>query len=320
MTRRTGRALASATAACAFAVLAGAPLAFPDPAQANVQAPRLPADSISMPNAMYSSLLGVPTTLTVGATMDLTLTMHWESFLPIDITSLGISMRNSVLGSSPTQGISILWQDPQTGAWRASDQIDTDSGTWTITEPNGAVTIRAGGTLTVHLQITMAGTAATGIEHINAGQFEFQDADGSNLLKGHVIAHDALATFRFGATVDNETSTQPTPPASASPTKPTTAVPAQPTHTTVPSPPVKRTIPFAIVGKVSSPTPNGAASPTPLPLSRTPSSDTITEANIAQGGVGSVSAFGVILVMMAFLAGSALVIARSRRSTLPPDD
>jgi hypothetical protein len=322
MRRRTGSAPAGSASVAAI-VLAAA-FVFPGPAQADVRSQQVQTASASSTNAMYTTLLGVPPVLPAGGTMDLTLNMHWESLDAIGITGLGISMWGSVPGVKPTQGISILWQDPQTGAWRGSDRIDAESGFWSITEPKGAVIIQAGGTLSVHLQITMADTAAIGIEHINAGKFDFDNTDDSTLPKGHVAVHDAQLVFTFGSALDSGSGDQPTPSASpvvsSSPVTVQTPSPAPKQVTAMTSSPATVAIPLAAMGNPATPRPEATASPGPLPLSRTQSPDTITEANIPSSGVNAVSAFGVILVMMAFLAGSALVIVRSRRSGNPPNN
>ena len=311
-----GRAPLRVSAALA---LTGAVLALAAPAHARSRPQPPPAVQSSTGaelNNMYASVEGVPATLAAGDTMDLTIDMHWESLLPIDITGLGLSMSSDVPDTPPTQGISVLWEDPKTSAWRGSDQIDTGNGFWGITEPTRAVVIPGGGTLAVHVQITMDGTAAPGTEHLSAGQFDFLETGSGALLRSTTASHDVEASFQFG-TPDPGDGGEPTPTASPAPAgDPTTAAPGSPTPTpTVSVTASPLTVPAAAVGTPGGHKPSGhATGPSPVPPSRTAPPDTITEANIVLHGAKGASAFAAITVLLAFLAGSALVIVRSRRS------
>ncbi|HEV2636131.1 MAG TPA: hypothetical protein VGX23_13340 [Actinocrinis sp.] len=315
MGRRAGRALAAAA-------VAGAALATPGPAQAHAlpQSGAVPAAQ-TFTSAMYASAQGLPAALAVGGTIDLTVDMHWESLFPVDITGLAISMSNPDAGTAPTKGISVLWQDPRTGAWRASDQIDAADGTWTLTEPKRTVFIRAGGTLAVHLRITMSAKAAAGTEHVDAGQFSYLKESEGAVLRGTVTEDDYQGSFTFGAAGGSggkTASPTPAPPAQLAST-PTPVTAATPTVTATPAPTgTPSSSPAAIsalpVGNAGAAAPKPAApAPSPSLPGGTAAPQTITEANIVLRGANTVSSLGAVVVLLGFLAGSVLVILRSRR-------
>jgi hypothetical protein len=315
----------------AAAALAGAAtLALAGPARAETRAA---ATAEASANNMYATVLGVPATLPIGGTLDLTEELRWDSYFPIQITGLGVSMWSSVAGTAPTQGIDVLWQDPETGAWRQSDTVDDADGSWAITEPDKLLIVPPKGTLDVHLKITMGAAAAVGTEHLDAGQFDYANTLSGALLRGSTISHPAQAQFQFGADLAGGFGGPTEPPTPTGPAAIATTAPPGPTPAATGSAPSSAAaLPVAVVGGPhrSGAGTDGASPAAPSPPHRTAPPDTITEANIVLRGPEAASVFGAVAVLLAFLTGSALVIVRARRpgepaagatgpSTEPPD-
>ena len=273
-------------------------------------------------NNMYTTVLGVPATLPVGGTFDLTEELRWDSFFPIQITGLGLSMSSSAAGTAPTQGIDVLWQDPETGVWRQSDTVDDAAGSWSITEPNKLLIVPPKGTLDVHLKITMGTAAVVGTEYIDAGQFDYANTLGGALLRANTTSHLAQAEFQFGTELAGGFGEQPEPPTPTGPAPIATTAPPGPTPAATGSASSSAdALPVVVVGGLHRPGPGtGGASPSapaPSPPRRTAPPDTFTEANIVLRGPEAASVFGALAVLLAFLTGSALVIVRARRPGAP---
>ncbi|MFI5531203.1 hypothetical protein ACIA8O_22000 [Kitasatospora sp. NPDC051853] len=148
-----------------------------------------------------TTLGGVPATLPVGGTFEVTLTVSSTS--PHRIQPGGFSLAlstNARTGGVPTDGITVVWQDPANGGWRPSDRVDP-SGRWSLSEPAGAVTVQPRGTLTVRAKVTLAGKAAKGSYQLTSSGLDSPVliSTGEDPATGGLEAKEqAQAVFQYG--------------------------------------------------------------------------------------------------------------------------
>ncbi|GAA2993037.1 hypothetical protein GCM10020229_01930 [Kitasatospora albolonga] len=151
---------------------------------------------------------GVPATLPVGGTFEVTLTVSSTS--PHRIQPGGFSLAvstNARTGGVPTDGITVVWQDPANGGWRPSDRVDP-SGRWSLTEPAGAVTVQPHGTLTVKAKVTLAGKAAKGSYQLVSSGLDAPVliSTGEDPATGGLEGKEqALAVFQYGGPAPSPT-------------------------------------------------------------------------------------------------------------------
>lgn len=239
MSRRNCLALAATTALLALVTA-------PSVAAATATASSNPGYTATV----TTTISGVPSHLAVDDTFEPTFTIKSNSVDSIEVLDVCLGMWNMEQGGfSQTKGITVAWQDPSSGAWVDSSNVDS-SGEWTLDRSNGIATIPPYGTGTVRTRVTMSGAAKRGIEHIDANgvcAYALFDSSGAN-VSGVLEYNFPQTTFDFGST--NSILMTPTD---------------QPTYSYVPVP-VETTA--AVVAPPASTTPAAAPSPSPPPSAK----------------------------------------------------
>ncbi|MEV4555524.1 hypothetical protein AB0K51_00840 [Kitasatospora sp. NPDC049285] len=265
-----------------------------------------------------TTLGGVPSRVATGDGFTLSFTVKSTSPYRIQVDTLYLSFWNRTERDAGHRGVDAQWQDPATGAWRASDFSDGMG--WSLYE-RGAATIQPYGSLTVHVRIAMgpsapAGTYQVGTNGVSAYSLVDQDGHGAGSLDSYNYPQ---TTFVYGGGA-----------APATPTR-TTAAPSRTAIAGHSSSPVADDTAARASATADAPSPVDSPTPAPSP-SETPSSSPTasgspspsvsasTTALSTTGGSGS-AATPLALGAGAVLAGgAALVVAVRRRRTGPSQD
>ncbi|MFJ8045841.1 hypothetical protein ACIRBX_35550 [Kitasatospora sp. NPDC096147] len=150
-----------------------------------------------------TTLTGLPATLAVGGTFELSMTLTSTSPHRVQPGGFALALTNDARTTgTPTDGITVLWQDPANGSWRPSDRVDP-GGRWHLLEAPGAVTIQPRGTLTVRARITLNAKAAKGGYRVSSSGVESPRliSVGEDLAGGGLEDDDqqpAQAAFHYG--------------------------------------------------------------------------------------------------------------------------
>lgn len=303
MSRRICLALAATTALLALATAPSASAASEPPTV----------------GAITTTMSGMPSHLAVGGTFEPTFTISSTSADRVKVLGLCMGMWNMAqAGFAQSKGISILWQDPSSGAWAASSYVDP-SGTWTLDGGSaGITTIPPHGTLKVRVRITMTGAAKRGTEHVLANgvcSYAIIDASGTN-IPGVLDDNTPQTTFAYGSSNSGRTTT-PTQQATSSYT-------ASPVNKAV----VVTTTPASMTPEAApSPSPSPSAEQTSAIAATSPAAPSPTGSKLAfdatgGGSTGSgMDAVPLTVTAAALLtfAGAALIIHRRRHFDDPPD-
>ncbi|MFD9124889.1 hypothetical protein [Kitasatospora sp. NPDC059571] len=265
-----------------------------------------------------TTLSGVPASLPVGGSFQMTFTVNSTSPYRIVVYDLFLALWNTAQeGFSQPKGVTVLWDDPSTGSWRSSDHVN-DNGGWVLSEPNGRLEIPPHGSLSVHLRISLSSDAARGTFHLGTNGvsgYSLLTTSGASVQGALDNYNYPMTTFRYGSGGPAPSRT-PAPPRTTSAGRPAAAAnapgstaAASPTTTTAPaaaaSPPVG-TAPASATSTAASVPPSaatGAATATAAPLATTGSSRS-TALPWTAGG----------LAVLAATAGGGAVLARRRRS------
>ncbi|MFD7734548.1 hypothetical protein ACFV6F_29735 [Kitasatospora phosalacinea] len=302
--------LARITAALSAGLLATAPALHPPTAHA--------ADD----GAITTSINGVPSSLPVGGSFTVTFTVKSTSQYRIDVGSLFIGMWNmSQDGMAQSTGVTVLWNDPATGTWRASDRINS-SGDWMLYEPARTVWIEPHGSLTVHAKVTLSAEAARGtftLDTNGLSTYALYTTSGEN-ISGHLTYNMPRVSFRYGSGTGAPATPTRTPSATPSRTsaaKPTTASKPSTAATTahVPAPSQSPSAPPS----TSEPAPAIAQTPatptTPAMPSALATSSTLVPAplkTIAASSNRTPQLTGLAVLLAVVGAGTAVLIRRSK--------
>ncbi|WP_231873254.1 MULTISPECIES: hypothetical protein [Kitasatospora] len=182
---------------------------------------------------------GVPARVSAGDGFTAVFTVRSTSRYRILVDSLQLRVSAADDPSEPSDGVSVLWQDPGTGGWRSSDARAGTS--WGLTlspalavEPRGSLTFRARITLSSELP-----GGAYAVESDGVADYRLVDEAGHDA--GRLDARQrARAVFRYGveagpsasASVPNSPSSSPS--ASGAPSGGPSPSPSAPVGATVP--------------------------------------------------------------------------------------
>jgi hypothetical protein len=309
VSRRNCLALAATTALLAFATA-------PAAAAATATASSNPGFTATV----TTTISGVPAHLAIDDTFEPILTIKSGSADSIEVLDVCLGMWNLEQGGfSQTRGITVAWQDPSSGGWVDSSNIDSN-GEWTLDRSDGITTIPPYGTGTVRVRVTMSGAAKRGTEHIDANgvcAYALFDSSGAS-VPGLLDYNFPQKSFSYGAT--NSVFSPPTD---------------QATYSYSPAPaPVQTTA--AVVAQPPSTAPAVAPSPSPSP-SMEQTSATPSAAPVAPSPTGSKFALNatggdsngsrmdavpltVTAAALLTFAGAAIVIHRRRGAGDPSGD
>ncbi|MFE9421486.1 hypothetical protein ACFYNO_00835 [Kitasatospora sp. NPDC006697] len=294
-----------------------------------------------------ASISGVPGSLPVGGGFEATISVVSTSPYRISVDDLYVSTYPVQSGAAPTAGVSVQWQDPATGAWRASDQVNAFNGGYGLIEL-GKVVVQPNSTLTYHVRVSMDDGAARG-----SWRFMTNGISGYSLLKPDGSTVDTAldnynlpqTTFRYGSAAapapatPSPSPTHPHPSAAAPTPTPTHTRPptAAPTHSRTPTPsptsaaPVALATPAAPPASEAPPVPTPSAppaspttaapSPSPSPSPSSSASVGPTAVPLTKTAAASTSgvnpwAVGTTAALLAALgAGAALLVRHRRRAS-----
>ncbi|MFC6600090.1 hypothetical protein [Kitasatospora paranensis] len=260
--------------------------------------------------AMITTISGVPSSVPVGGSFEVTLTIRSSSQYRILCDDFFLSVYNIGQGGG---GVSVMFDDPGTASWRAPDV--TTGQDFTLDVMNSNVVIPAHGSLAVHARVTLSSKAHAGKFRLltnGVSGYSLLDAAGRGVQGALDNYNMPQVTFQYGSggssgggapapTRAAPSSHAPEPvrtsePPAESPTPagtPTGATPSAPAPATAPADPV-------------------ATAPAP---SSSPSTITLGTAGSSRPGMIPYAA-GLGLVVAAAL-GAGAVVRRRRRTDRP---
>ncbi|MFG2822214.1 hypothetical protein ACGFX4_22635 [Kitasatospora sp. NPDC048365] len=283
----------------------------------------LPGSASAAGNGSISTTMtGVPGSLPVGGSFTVTMTVRSTSQYRINVTGFYLSMWNfAQQGGTQDTGITVLWNDPATGAWRSSDHVEGNGG-WSLNERERVLFIEPHGSMTVRATVTFGPDAARGTVHVlGNGVISYSLMNGPQYVYGTLdsIGSSPTATFRYGggAAAPAPTTRSAAPKATAS--RSAAAVPSASRAAASPS--------------TASPSAEASPSPSPSPSPSTTAQVSPSPSASAEASVPAVSAVrtvadpvgssgglrwpllgGLVALVGAGGAVVAVLVARARRS------
>ncbi|QKW22927.1 hypothetical protein HUT16_30995 [Kitasatospora sp. NA04385] len=197
---------------------------------------------------------GVPARVAGGGGFTAVFTVESTSRYRILVDSLSLRVSAADDPSGPSDGVTVEWQDPATGAWRDSDTYGgTDWGLALspppVVQPRGTLTFRA----RIRLAAALPG-GAYAVETDGVADYRLVDAAGGDAGRLDGLT-PARAVFRYAA--------GPSPSASppASPSAEPSAEPSASGSVTAPVPAPASTGPEATASPADAPSPAGPPTP-----------------------------------------------------------
>ncbi|MCP2310942.1 hypothetical protein [Kitasatospora paracochleata] len=282
----------------------------------------LPGSASAAGNGSTSKTMsGVPSSLPVGGSFTVTMTVRSTSQYRINVMGFYLSMWNTAQESTKQDtGISVLWNDPATGGWRASDHADATGG-WALYERERVLFIEPHGSMTVQAKVTLGPDAARGTMHLmGTGLTSYALMTPSGEYVSGVLDNlgtPPQTTFRYGSSAPAPTpaatsrSAEPKPTPTHSATRSATSGAADASAT-----PQAETPSSAAVGASAEPTPSASPSVT-VSASDSPSPVASTVPVASSRGTGGsrwLLLGGLVALVAAGGAIVALLVHRARQN------
>ncbi|GAA4876474.1 hypothetical protein [Kitasatospora terrestris] len=283
----------------------------------------LPGSASAAGNGSISTTMtGVPGSLPVGGSFTVTMTVRSTSQYRINVTGFYLSMWNfAQQGGRQDTGITVLWNDPATGAWRASDHVEGNGG-WSLNERERVLFIEPHGSMTVRATVTFGPDASRGTVHVlGNGVISYSLMNGPQYVYGTLdsIGSSPTATFRYGggAAAPAPTTRSAAPKATASRTA--AAVPSASRAAVSPSSaaPAAVASPSPSASTTAEASPSASASPSTSAGASVPAAAavrTVADPVASSGGFRRPLLGGLVVLVGAGGAVVAVLVARARRS------